>query len=57
MSGKWNLSNDYLSFEYSSAGFYEPGEVGNVEIRHFSEVTESSEFPADNPEGGSNYRI
>jgi len=52
VSGKWNLVEDYLEYEYSSARFYELGEVGNVKIRHFREVTETSEFPADNSEGG-----
>ena len=52
VSGKWNLAGDYLKYEYSSARFYEFGEVGTFKIRHFREVMESSEFPSDNSEGG-----
>jgi REP element-mobilizing transposase RayT len=52
VSGKWNLAGDYLKYEYSNARFYEFGEVGTFKIRHFREVLESSEFPADNSEGG-----
>lgn len=51
VSGKWNLANDYLSYKYSSARFYELGEAGSVEIHHFRDVIESSEFPAVNSEG------
>ncbi len=57
VSGKWNLAEDYLSYEYSSARFYELGELGDIEIRHFMEVKEASEFPSDNSEGGWNFCV
>ncbi len=41
VSGKWNLADDYLDYEYSSARFYEFGEIGNVEICHYKDVTEA----------------
>jgi REP element-mobilizing transposase RayT len=39
VSGKWNLAKDYLSYEHSSARFYDLNEENkNVKISHYNEV-------------------
>jgi hypothetical protein len=38
VKGKWNLVEDYVQFLHSSAGYYELGLKGNVEITHYTEV-------------------
>ena len=50
VSGKWSLAKDFLSYEHSSARFYEVGEEGKVEVFHYQEVTAFSESPADDSE-------
>ncbi len=42
VSGKWNLVEDYTKYAYSSAGFYERGEEGIVEIVDFRDVISES---------------
>ncbi|MEQ8907263.1 hypothetical protein [Ekhidna sp.] len=49
VSGKWNLVEDYTRYPYSSAGFYEKGEVGIVKIVDFRSVI--SESSASDSEG------
>ncbi len=39
VSGRWNLAKDYLSYEHSSARFYDLNEENkNVKITHYNEV-------------------
>jgi hypothetical protein len=38
VSGKWKLVDDYLNYKYSSARFYELGEVGVYKVIHYEEV-------------------
>jgi REP element-mobilizing transposase RayT len=43
ISGKYNLVEDYTSYEYSSAGFYELGRQGDFEVTHYLKVKELTE--------------
>ncbi len=38
VSGKWKLAPDFVSYEYSSASFYEKGIVKHFEPKHFKEL-------------------
>ena len=38
VSGKWKLAPDFISYEYSSASFYEKGIVKHFEPTHFKEL-------------------
>lgn len=49
VNGKWRLVDDFTKYPYSSAGFYENGEKGLVNIVDFREVT--SESSASDSEG------
>ena len=51
VSGKWNLAENFMDYKYSSARYYELGESRDVEIYHYLDVLNISEFPADNSEG------
>ena len=51
VSGKWNLAENFMDYTYSSARYCELGEPGDVEVNHYLDVLDISEFPADNSEG------
>ncbi|HTG57328.1 MAG TPA: hypothetical protein VL943_13715 [Niabella sp.] len=36
--GKWNLVNDFVDYKYSSARYYEFGEVEDIAISHYKSV-------------------
>ncbi len=36
VSGKWKLVDDYVSYDHSSAGFYELGETTNYPVKHYN---------------------
>ena len=38
ITGKWNLVNDFTSYEHSSASFYEPGIAKHFSPRHFRDL-------------------
>ena len=39
VKGKWNLSNSYLDYKHSSAGFYEKGDLGQYKnLVHYRDV-------------------
>jgi len=44
VSGKYNLVDDYTSYEYSSAGFYEQGRKGGFDVIHYLMVQDLFEF-------------
>ena len=50
VQGKWNLADDFVSYEYSSARYYELEERGEINIWDYRNV--NSESPADDSEGG-----
>ena len=50
VQGKWNLADDFVSYEYSSARYYELEEKGEISIWDYRNV--NSESPADDSEGG-----
>ena len=40
VNGKWDLSEDFLAYPYSSARFYELHEAdGQIKLSHFKEFT------------------
>jgi REP element-mobilizing transposase RayT len=53
-SGKYNLAEDYVSYKYSSAGFYELGKKGYFEVTHYLEVRDLIESydNAESPKTG-----
>ena len=51
VSGKWNLVDDFVDYEYSSAGYYENDKQGYINVCHFLDAPDSSEFPKDNSDG------
>lgn len=61
ISGKYNLVEDYTSYEHSSAGFYELGRKGDFEVIHYLEVrdfiealiTQSPDRTGDSAKKGS----
>ena len=38
VSGKWKLANDFISYEHSSASFYEEGIVRHFKPKHFNDL-------------------
>ncbi len=38
VSGKWNLAKDFVSYEHSSASFYEDGIVGHFMPKHYKDL-------------------
>ncbi len=38
VSGKWNLSADFVSYEHSSAAFYEDGVLKHFEPKHYKSL-------------------
>jgi len=38
VSGIWNLAIDFVSYEHSSASFYEDGVVRNFAPKHFKDL-------------------
>jgi hypothetical protein len=42
VKGKWKLADDFVSFSYSSAGFYEKGTASLYKITAFRNTSESS---------------
>jgi hypothetical protein len=36
--GKWQLVNDYVDYQHSSAGFYETGKRGYRNLTHYKDV-------------------
>ncbi len=48
VSKKWNLVDNYLDYEHSSARFYEYGEIGNIQVYHYQEVTELQSMKSTN---------
>jgi hypothetical protein len=38
VTGKWKLAKDFVSYEHSSASFYEEGIVKHFEPRHFKDL-------------------
>jgi putative transposase len=38
VSGKWNLAKDFVSFEHSSASFYEEGVIRHFKPKHFKDL-------------------
>jgi REP element-mobilizing transposase RayT len=38
VSKKWNLVEDYRQYPFSSAGYYELGEVNGYEVTHYLEI-------------------
>lgn len=38
VSGKWTLAKDFVSYEHSSASFYEEGVARHFKPRHFSDL-------------------
>jgi len=38
VSGKWDLASDFVSYRYSSVGFYELGVQHDVEITHYKDL-------------------
>ena len=38
VSGKWNLVEDYTDYIHSSAGFYECGRKGLIDVTHYKDV-------------------
>ena len=38
VSGKWMLAKDFVSYEHSSASFYEAGKVMHFTPKHFRDI-------------------
>ncbi len=38
VSGKWNLANDFVCYEHSSASVYEEGVIRHLQPRHFNDL-------------------
>ena len=38
VKGKWKLVDDFTEYPHSSAGFYELGRGGVVDIRHYKDL-------------------
>ena len=38
VTGKWNLAKDFVSYEHSSASFYELGIIQNFMPKHFRDL-------------------
>jgi len=38
VKGKWKLADDFTDYAHSSAGFYELGTGGAVDIRHYKDL-------------------
>jgi REP element-mobilizing transposase RayT len=54
ISGKYNLVDDYVSYNHSSAGFYELGQQGAFKVTHYLEVKDliESNVKAESPKNG-----
>ena len=38
VNGKWNLVDDYVNYEHSSASYYEEGKIGHFELMHYKSM-------------------
>jgi hypothetical protein len=52
--GKWKLVEQYLDYEYSSAGFYDLGEKAKCKLFHYAELISAESPTGTNLKSGLN---